>query len=314
MLLLAMGCMVLPVQAPAQPDVVLQPVMTIGRSNDNLLLGAFGVAGLRGRRIVVSDKLEHKVKIFDRTGRLVGMTGRRGKNRGAFWGPGPLAARDSIIAVGDFESARVQVFTEAGTAVSEFHMDTPVFDLAFDPSGSLWVGTLPNARGETLFQCSIHGKVLKKLALAFPARNGFDYVFTMAIEHDGTITVAYMTHNTVEVWDTAGRFLGNCQIPGIRSRAVEKILMPEGSARGIAVPEDNVFLRVTADASGNRYLLADQYTEHPARDVYVIDRRGKLLSRLVLPEQSYGVYLDAGGSLYSIERSRMLIRVYNLER
>jgi hypothetical protein len=314
MLLVALSCMAMPGQTTAQSAVALQPVMTIGSSNDNLLLGAFGVAGLRRQRIVVSDKLEHKVKIFDRTGRLMGMTGHRGKNSGAFCSPGPLAARDSIFAVGDFESARVQVITDAGTVVSDFSMETPVFDLAFDPSGRLWIGTLPNARGETLFQCDTHGKILKKVALAFPARSGFDYVFTMTIEHNGTITVAYMTHNTVEEWDTAGRFLGNFQIHGIRSRAVEKTIMPEGSERGIAVPEDNVFLRVASDSRGNRYLLADQYTEHPGRDVYVIDRRGTILSRLVLPERSYAVYLDAGGLLYSIERSRMLIRVYNLER
>jgi hypothetical protein len=305
---------IFPLLLSAQSTVELRPAMTIGHSRDDLILAAFGVASLRGQRIVVTDKLEHRVKLFDRTGRLVGMTGSRGKAKGSFHGPGPVAAKDSLFAVGDFESTRVQVFTDALRFVSELHMDAPVFDLAFDPAGYLWIGTLPNSRGETLFQCDIHGTVLKGVSLAFPADNGFDCVFTMAVGRGGEITIAYMTHNTVEVWDTSGRFLREFHVPGIRARAVQTRIAYSGAPAGVEVPEDNVFLRVAVDPEGNTYLLADQYTEHPARDVYVIDRHGRMTARLLLPERSHAVFLSGGHTLYSIEGSRMFVRVYNLGR
>lgn len=290
----------------------LKAAATIGTADDNLILGAFSLAFLPGQRVLVADKLEYNIKCFDNSLHRMGFFGRRGRRDGEFLGPGSIAAAGRRIAVGDFESTRVQVFTDTFTHLSTFSTDASVFDLAFDTNGYLWIGKLPNARGEGLVQSDIHGTIRKSIILRHASANIFDNVFMMAMNGAGEIVVAYMTHNTVEVWDTSGRFVREFSVPGVRPRAGEKTISQGLFTKGVSIPEDNIFMGVAVDAEGLMYLLADQYTEHPRRDIFVIDQHARLISRLVLPECSYRIFLDSRGDLFSIEGARTLLRVYKL--
>jgi hypothetical protein len=290
----------------------LTPAATIGSSDGNLILGAFGIAFLPGQRVLVADKLEYNIKCIRNNGRMTGSFGKRGKNDGEFQGPGSIAACGELIAVGDFESTRVQVFTDTFKHRSTFHTDGRVFDLAFDALGYLWIGMLPNARGEGLLQSDIQGNIRRSITLRHLSTNIFDNVFMLAMNGHTEIVVAYMAHNTVEIWDTSGRFVREFTVPGIRPRAGQRTVSQGLFSEAVTVPEDNIFMGVAVDAGGEIYLLADQYTEHPRRDISVIDKQGRLTARLVLPEPSYRIFLDGHGSLYSIEGARTLIRVYKL--
>jgi len=292
----------------------LKPVATIGAAADDLILGAFGLAFLPRHRVLVADKLEYNVKCVDNSWHLTGSFGKRGGGDGEFRGPGSIAAAGTLIAVGDFESTRVQVFTDTHTHLSTFHTDGRVFDLVFDANGYLWIGKLPNARGEGLLQSDIYGNVRKSIVLRHSSANMFDNVFMMATNGAAEIVVAYMAHNTVEIWDTAGRFVREFCVPGIRQRAGQKTLSRGIFSEAVTVPEDNIFMGVAADAGGRIYLLADQYTEHPRRDIFVVNHEGQLLSQLVLPELSHRIFLDGHGHLLSIEGARTLIRVYNIRK
>jgi hypothetical protein len=290
----------------------LTPVATIGSSDGNLILGAFGIAFLPGQRVLIADKLEYNIKCIDNHRRVTGSFGKRGKGDGEFRGPGSIAACGTFIAVGDFESTRVQVFTDTFKHLATFHTDGRVFDLAFDARGYLWIGMLPNARGEGLLQSDVQGNIRRSITLRHFSANVFDNVFMLATNGATEIVVAYMAHNTVEIWDTSGRFVREFTVPGIRPRAGQKTISQGVFSEAVTVPEDNIFMGVAGDAGGMTYLLADQYTEHPRRDVFVIDKQGQLTARLVLPEPSYRIFLDSHGSLFSIEGARTLIRVYKL--
>ena len=292
----------------------LKPIATIGAADDNLILGAFGLAFLPRQRVLVADKLEYNIKCIDNSWHLMGSFGKRGKGDGEFRGPGSIAAAETLVAVSDFESTRVQVFTDTYKHLSTFYTDGRVFDLAFDANGYLWIGKLPNARGEGLLQSDIHGNIRKNIILRHSSMNMFDNVFMMAMNGATEIVVAYMVHNTVEIWDTSGRFVREFSVPGIRPRAEQKTFSRGMFSEALTVPEDNIFMGVAVDAGGMTYLLADQYTEHPRRDIFVVNHQGQLISQLVLAEPSYRIFLDSHGDLFSIEGARTLIRVYNLRR
>jgi len=292
----------------------LNPVATIGATNDDLILGAFGLAFLPRHRMLVADKLEYNVKCVDNRWRVTGSFGKRGRGDGEFRGPGSIAAAGRLIAVGDFESTRVQVFTDTYAHLSTFHTDGPVFDLVFDATDYLWIGKLPNSRGEGLLQADIYGNVRKSIVLRHSSANVFDNVFMLAMNGAAEIVVAYMAHNTVEIWDTAGRFVREFSVPGVRQRAGQKTFSRGIFSEAVTVPEANIFIGVAVDAVGMIYLLADQYTEHPRRDIFVVNHEGQMLSQFVLPEPSHRIVLDGHGNLFSIEGDRTLIRVYNIRK
>ncbi len=292
----------------------LKPIATIGAADNTLILGAFGLAFLPRQRVLVADKLEYNIKCIDKSWHQTGSFGRRGKGDGEFRGPGSIAASDALIAVGDFESTRVQVFTDTFKHLSTFYAAGRVFDLAFDANGYLWIGQLPNARGEGLVQSDIHGNIRKSIILRHASPNIFDNVFMLAVNGAAEIVVAYMSHNTVEIWDTSGRFVREFSVAGIRPRAGQKTLSRGLFSDEVTVPEDNIFMGVAVGAGGLTYLLADQYTEHPRRDIFVVNQQDQVISKLVLPEPSYRIFLDSHGDLFSIEGARTLIRVYTLRR
>ncbi|GEM_PF-2073810 len=317
--LLVLSMLIISVTTPpaatrAQAVHHLVPHATIGLTEENLILGAFGIAALRGERLVVADKLECSIKMFNARRQLIRAAGSRGERNGEFRGPGPVAATDSVIAVADFQSARIQVFTHKLRHLFTFHTDRPVFALAFDGTGHLWIGQLPNGRGETLFRGDIRGNMSTRIALRHASGDIFDNIFALAITGTGEVVVAYMTRNIVEIRDTAGHFVREFSVPGIRPEAGRKDLSTGLLTTSVSVPEDNIFLSVTAGGDGTIFLLADAYTENPRKDVYVVDPHGQVVSRLKLQEASSGICCDGRERLFSIESARMLIRVYQLRR
>ena len=298
--------------ALSQSSAVLTPRSTIGLALDDLILGAYGIAFFPDARMLVADKLEYTLKCFGSDRHLAFSVGKKGTGDGEFRGPGPIAISDTLVAVADFASTRVQVFSSSLRPRFSFTTDTPVFDMCDDPAGGLWIGKLPNARGTTLVRYDNRGVATGTITLKHMSNDLFDNIFALARCGANQLVVAYMTHNTVEIWETSGRFVREFHISGVRPRADRKTLRTGGLSNDIAVPENNIFQDVATDPHGRIYLLADAYAAHPRRDVYVVNPEGRMISQLLLHEPSQGISIDAHGDLFSIEGGRTLIRIYKL--
>jgi hypothetical protein len=292
----------------------LKPRGAIGNSKNDYVLGTYGLSFLPGPMTLISDKLEYKLKCFDKNGKIVRWVGKRGKLDGEFQGPGPVDATSNEIAVADLSSNRVQVFSATLQHKRTFYVENPVFSVRFDPAGHLWLGMLPNERGESLLEIDRDGQVMRKLALRNLSQNEFENIFQMTITGQGTIVIAYMVQNKVEVWDTTGRFVTEFSVGGIPLRPKQVKISRGLFSSDLVAPEDNLFWGVAADRKSQIYLLAGAYTEHPDRDIYVLDQEGRLISRLTLPENSKGIFIDNHDELYSIEAFRTAIRIYDLKK
>jgi hypothetical protein len=298
--------------AVSQYGAVMTSIGTLGLSPDDLFLGAHGIAFLHDGRMLVTDKLEYNIKCFDRNRRLAVSVGKRGARDGEFRGPGPIAASDTVVAVADFASRRVQLFSSSLKPRISFTTDTPVFDICFDAAGGLWIGKLPGSGGATLVRYDRSGMPSMSIVLKHLSTDLFDNIFAMAPSGTNEIIIAYMTHNAVEIWNTSGRFVREFHVSGIHPRADRKTIPTGWFSDDVFVPENNVFQDVAVDRHGRIYLLADAYTEHPRRDVYVVSPEGGIVSRLILGGASQGIVIDSHSRLFSIEGERTLIRVYNL--
>jgi len=81
----------------------------------------FGVATPpSGEVVFVSDKLNHRVQVFDHGGSFLHQIGESGSGEGQFKQPHGLAAADDRLYVADTLNHRVQVFTHTGVPLFDF--------------------------------------------------------------------------------------------------------------------------------------------------------------------------------------------------
>ncbi len=306
--------------AGQQLTTVLNPVYAreiavFGATTENLILSAHGLTSISQDILIISDKLDYTLKKFDRKSAIIKKVGRRGKNQGEFRrGPGPVDSYNDRIAVADFASSRIQIFSADLEYRSSFYASGHVFNLKFDADGNLWLGVLSNRRGENLAKVDLSGKVLQTIQLRNTSDDEFDNLFSFATTRSGNIVVAYAFQNKIEIWTTRGVFIREFEIPGIPSRP-KKMKRSRGLfAEALEIPAENIFWSVTTDNHSNIYVLAADHSLAPNRDVYVVDPYGNLTSILTLPNRSYHISLGPRGELYSIENERTLVKKYLLSR
>lgn len=288
--------------------------LVVGNRPEHWILNAQGVVRISNDAFVVSDKLDYKLKKFDMNGKIIAEVGKRGRGPGGFRGPGPLDSYKDIIAIADFASPRVQIFSSRLEYKSSFHAPGPVFDLCFDEEGNLWLGVLAGRANQNLYKVDLSGKVVHTIRLRNTTDSEFDQLFSFSISQAGDIIVAYAYQNKIEIWDRNGNFKTEFQVPGIPLRPKKKTISQGLFKKGIEVPEDDLFRSVAVDSKNNIFVLADHYTNNPGRDIYVLNSDGKLISLVTLPYRSYGIGIGPSDELYSIEQNRTLIRVYQLNQ
>ncbi len=280
---------------------------TFGDSKDVWLLGIEGLTPLHDGGVIVSDKLAYQIKKFDRSGKLVWSFGKRGAGNGEFKGPGPIDFFNGKIAVADFSSHRVQLFSEDMKFISSFMAAGPVFDLHFDVQGNIWVGAYTGKENSGLFKYGQNGKMISSTPLRCASGDPFDNLFSFAIQPSGRIVVVYMVQNKIEIWDTSGRFEKQFQVSGFPPRPNYKSLN-----NGMRVPDGNIFRKTAVDRRGNIYLLTEQFTDNPLRDVQVLDPEGKYVTTFTLPAKTHLIFVDGSNNMFTIESKRTLVRKYKI--
>jgi len=291
----------------------LSEVLVIDERSRNYILNAYDVVQLNDGSFIVSDKLDYKLKKFDKNGKFVKETGKRGKGHGEFRGPSYLASFNDVVAVTDFSSNRVQMFTSDLQFKSNFNVPGTVLDLCFDSEGNLWVGLLGGVGGQKIIKVDGAGNILQTILLKNQSDDIFESLFFFDINKKGIVAVCYMCLNKIEVWNTKGQFIRDFEVAGIPLHPRKKTIVKNLFSKDIEAPEDNIFWSLSFDNSENIYVLADAYTENPSKDVYVLDLRGNLLSILSLPERAVHLLMVSNDRMIAINNRRTKITVYGLK-
>lgn len=291
----------------------LHEVLTVPVDSAGSLISNQDIATLSDGSFLVSDRLDYKLKKFDRKGRFVRNVGRRGSGNAEFRGPGPLAATGTLIAVADHASSRIQFFSSDLVFRSSFHSIGPVFDLAFDGEGNLWAGILTGREDQNLVRMGPDGEVSKRLHLKNCTKNPFDRIFWFLIDRSGDIVIAYVFNNKIEVWDRNGNYRNEFEVPGLpvrskRSRISKRIF----SSAEEEIPEGNIFWSIAGDSKGRIFLLADEQTPNPRRDVYIVTKEGELLSIVTLPREARNLTIDSQDRLLVSDAVKPVARLYRL--
>lgn len=286
----------------------LKQVAILGRGTR--LLALQGLALLPDGSVLVSDKLDYRVKKLSPAGAQVASVGGRGTEPGQFQGPGPIDCRGDRIAVADHAANRIQILKGDFTPLATLKIDGAVSDLCFDGAGNLWVAAVTMQKEKGLFQFAPDGRRLRVLPLHNAEGDMFYDAGFLAWIGGGRFAFAYFVQNRVEIWDTAGAFLGEFSVAGLPLRAPSKKLGGENGGIQVSAPEGNIFRSIASDGKGRIYLLISDFGSRPGKEIVVVDARGKEIGRHALPAKCVQIRADNAGRLYAIPRERDAVITY----
>lgn len=294
--------------------VTCKEMFVLGSQKNDWIMNAQDIANISQSGILVTDKLDYKVRYHNSQGKRIKEFGRKGKSDGEFRSPGELAAYKDRLVVADFASPRIQVFTKDFEYVITFYAPGPVFDMCFDGNGKLWVGALTHQKGQSLFQFDIiGGNLLKTLPLKNSTGDGFYDQFSMVANRNGELVIAYTFLNVIEVWSIEGEYIKEFSAPGVIDQPPSEKISRGFFSKSIKLPKGNIFWNISIDSKNNLYVLGSDYSAHSDRDVYIFGPTGTFLTLLTLPFSASKIMIDSSDNLYTIEKNRTLIKKYKLE-
>ncbi|MCX7984692.1 MAG: hypothetical protein N3A63_07305 [Bacteroidetes bacterium] len=284
---------------------IAKAVKSIG---DTLFYGVTDFDFMPDGSLIVCDRLDYKVKLVSRSGKLVREVGQRGTALGEFrTGPLFLAVGKSQIAVAEYSSPRVQLFTHALQPIREFRVKGFVMGLKYDNGGCLWIGTHGGLREYTkMIAFDENGNTKQEISLKSSSNNIFENLYYFTIYKD-TVYVAYAYQNIIE------RYYGTdytaYRLSFFPAKPKYTIVEKENNT---AFPEEELIYSLAIDQRGLLYILGGDCAFNPFQDVFIVMSNGKIAALLTLPEKSKKIALDKEGYLWSLERNRTVLTRYSV--
>ena len=209
-------------------DTARAPAIRVGILNfDDDYLGEFGYGNGSGdgqfvwavsmrldsqERLLITDEHNHRISIFDTSGKFLEKWGTPGSAAGELNGPaGIVIDGDDNVYIVDQHNSRIQKFTIDGKYIAhwgEFGTDPGQFNLPWGvsvgPDGSVFVADWRNDR---IQKFTSDGQFLMKFGVPGSGDGELNRPTDMAVDGQGLIYVADWQNDRVQVFDSEGRFI-----------------------------------------------------------------------------------------------------------
>lgn len=286
----------------------LENIASTGDTQESLILSGQEITQFHNHRLLLSDKVQCKVFIYENDLRLIDSFGKKGNKLGEFKSPSQLAVNENFIVVADFASSRVQVFNMNFEPYDMFFTKGPIFDMVIDRKGYLLIGVYTGDKDKVLFRYKIDGELVGFIKLRNTSGDQFKDIFRLAILENNYIVVSYFIQNLIEIYDEDYKYVKTIEIAKLPKEPNYTKL-----SIGLEVPEANLIKSITSDINNNIYVLADKYVQNPHQTVLVLDLNGKCIGEIILPQPASEIFIDNKGFLYVLESERTILKKYRMK-
>jgi hypothetical protein len=262
----------------AAGEHTLRSTRTLGSGRDALLYSVSGISADCRGNIYVTDILDYSVKKFTGRGAYVGKVGHRGTGPGEFRNPALSLVTGERLLVLQTGVSRIQVFDTALGYRGVFSVQggMPVDMVACKPGGMAIALYSDTCAAAILVYDRPEGCIPRRVQLLPTGMKHPLYgAVRIGVFRDGTIVVAYLFMNRVEVYSLEGKLLRRFSVPslGVGEKGIDNGLLPE----------ETYFRKVLVDGSDNILLLGGNRAPHPGREIFVCSRNGRFLRTYLLP-------------------------------
>jgi hypothetical protein len=289
--------------------------LKIGDDKNQIFLLVSSVAYSDKGYLYVVDSYAYKIKMFDEKGRLLKEVGKRGKEQGCFSKqPNLITYHKNRLAITELVSSKVHIFSDQLEWLYTFTTAGIIFSISFDTNGNLWVGLIDGDGKTYLVEYNLQGKQGKKIK---PKNNlgkdfEFDDLFSLSVTKSGLIVIAHSTLNKIEMWNTAGNFIKDFSIDELPAQT-KKTVIDQTLFSKKYIPKGIMFADVAMDTEGQLYVLSGNYSKNPFQDLYILNKDGKVLKKIVFPDRVAEIYITNNNELIVIHKRRTQIKFFKIK-
>ena len=201
-----LGCS--PFNVLVKPASYVKPVLSFGKEgfDDGMFKYPSGVAVNDGDEIVVADRWNHRVQIWDSNGNFLRSFGHQGQNQGQLYCPtGITIDKDRNIFVAEWGNHRIQIFSWEGRHLGLFggkgRLDSQLFcphGLSLDTNGNVIVADSGN---KLIKIFSTDGRFLMKIG----EQGSFSFPFH-CVQCGAYLIVSDFDERCIKVYNREGQF------------------------------------------------------------------------------------------------------------
>ncbi len=293
-------------QAAAQAQAGLEEVLAVGGPDGDKLLMWVGLAVDEDGNLFVSDAMDYAIKVFDGQGRLLRKAGRPGMGPGEFQNLRELALSSSLVFVTDQDRPQISVFDKNLRYQYAIPVSRPISSLRARPDGTIAAAMISTKKGEngTVWLADSKGRTLDEIPHGTDSGRPASERISLGLAGPDFILVYNFKDRVVRI-DRKGRTIWARDLFHFPEAKTKSIL-------GLRVPTQFIYKDVAVDRAGRIYVLGGGMSEHPSRDVYVLNPEGRLIATLTLPDSTHCLALDSQDYLYSRANNGLTIKKYRV--
>jgi len=291
--------------------VVLKEVLSIGGEEKDILFQWAGVTTDLSNNIYLTDSIDYSIKKFKEDGTLLKKAGRRGQGPGEFLAPRLIKYFDRFLYVTDQNKPGIQVFDEELNYKESIPLRVPVFDFKVLSKNLIAVSTLiPNESSKCIFFYDEKGNLKDKIEYLKLENESLSMLSIVKFEIDdkNDLYIIYTFQDKIEKFDGKGKKIWSKSLFENREMKMKK---PKVSP--YQLPEEVVFKDIEFDNKGNIFILAGSWSRNKSRDIYILDKKGNLLTIVTLPESTHCIHIDGQNNLYTRAGMGTILKKYRIE-
>lgn len=295
----------------SQTNYKLECDLTINENPDTLLYLIQDIYTGINNSIVISDKLDYRIKVFDQKGKLLKVTGKRGQGPNEYvFGPADIAFSKELkrYAVLDHTSHLINLYDSDLNYIKTIKHEKPVTSVTYDKRGLLWVASPAIAQSATAITIyTPEGSVKKNIQLNNPMK---DYLFNIFyLEYNEVmdkIVSVFRCRNLIQVYNNDGALYTEFSVNGVPKKLESKKM------GNMSVPVNKFFCNIACDKDGFLYILGEDKSEHPKRDLYVYSINGEEKGKITVDEEIRHFHIDKKNNLYASTNENMVLKRYRI--
>ncbi|MFA3783932.1 hypothetical protein ABRY23_12805 [Melioribacteraceae bacterium 4301-Me] len=301
----------------SQVHFTLKKELEINKASDTLLFQISGITTNTKEEIYISDKLDYKIKKFSPRGNLLIYKGRKGEGPEEFkLGPSNITydLKYHRIAVIDQTTQVVKLFNEKLVFNKSIFVPKNVADIEFDDKGNLIVSTPPLNDGlSSIFIYNNNDTLINSFNPVHLSGNVLmDIPNINVVRKYHRIICLYRFRNLIQIYDYKGILQQEFSIPGLPDIAETETPPQNISYLKWGIPTKVIFWDLASDSQGNLYILGDDYSKHPRRDIYILNIHGKVIGEITLENESKYIYIDNDDNLYATKNEGTTLEKYRI--
>jgi len=285
--------------------ISLQEVLSIGSLDDDVLFQWTGVAVGGEMNIFVLDAMDYSLKKFNPAGKLIKKSGGKGQGPGEFIAPRLLDYSDASVYTTDQSILGFQVFDKDLNFKRRILIKMPISDFKILPGDQIAVSSISAEKRPALFIFGADGELVREISYSPKKMPLMMDMVSFDFDRENNLYVAYTFQDRIEKFSRGGDKIWTVKL--LRERKVKK-----KKISSYVVPTEVMYKDLDFDNLGNLFILGGHLSKNRSRDVYVLDRDGKLLTVFTLPDASHCIYIDQMNFLYSRANEGVTLKKFKM--